>query len=545
MPYGGPTSRAVQPAPRKASQTAPCRHRRAARSGVGVLSPPFVAVLIVLCTSAAAAELAGDDLQAINRLTYGVNDSAVDAYIRVGRASFWAQQLRFVGDEALPEPARATLRAMTMSGVPVRDVVWAYEEEAKRLKDLPEGAVRKAQHKALNERYQFVVEEAQRRHFIRALYSRNQLQEQLTWFWFNHFNVFQGKDKVRLLVGDYEENAIRPHVFGRFRDLLLATLMHPAMLLYLDNAQNAQDHVNENYARELLELHTLGVNGGYTQQDVQELARILTGVGVNLDSKPVKLPPRLRGYYMAQGLFAFHPQRHDFGEKTFLHQRITGRGFDEVAEVVDILCSQPATARFVSGKLAVYFMADDPPANVVQRMQDAFLASRGDIAHTLRAMFDSSEFWRDDYPAGKFKDPVQYVFSALRLAYDGRMITNYKPVQNWLHALGEPLYGHQTPDGYGLRQKDWASSGQMIKRFEVARQIANAGPKLFSPPDAEGSGSTQPSEAGELQPAIAQSRVFAAMQPLLGEQTAQALAQAKGGREWNALFLSAPEFMYR
>ena len=347
------------------------------------------------------------------------------------------------------------VRAMSISAMPVRDVVAAYEEEAKRLKDLPEGEGRKAQHKALNERYQFVVEEAQRRHIVRALYSSNQLEEQLTWFWFNHFNVFQGKDKVKLLVGDYEENAIRPHVFGRFRDLLLATIMHPAMLLYLDNAQNAVGHINENYARELLELHTLGIDSGYTQQDVQELARILTGVGVNLDSKPVRLPSRFHGYYVAQGLFAFHPQRHDFGEKTFLRHRITGRGFDEVAEVADILCSQPATAHFISTKLAVYFMGDEPPANVVQRMQYAFLASHGDIAYTLRAMFDSSEFWRDDYLGRKFKDPVQYVFSALRLAYDGRVITNYKPVRNWLHALGEPLYGHQTPTAMGC-QKDWA-----------------------------------------------------------------------------------------
>ncbi len=545
MPYPDRRFRVGRPMPYAASRSALHTNGSAAFGGAGALRSLFVAVLTILCTSAGAAALSGDDLQAINRLTYGVNDSAADAYVGAGRAGFWAQQLRVVGDEALPPQARAMVRAMSISAVPVRDVVGAYEAEAKRLKDLPEGEGRKARHKALNERYQFIVEEAQRRHIIRALYSSNQLEEQLTWFWFNHFNVFQGKDKVKLLVGDYEENAIRPHVFGRFRDLLLATLMHPAMLLYLDNAQNAVGHINENYARELLELHTLGVDSGYTQQDVQELARILTGVGVNLDSKPVKLPPRLRGYYVAQGLFAFHPQRHDFGEKTFMHHRIAGRGFDEVAEVADILCSQPATAHFISSKLAVYFMGDEPPANVVQRMQDAFLASRGDISHTLRAMFDSSEFWRDDYLGRKFKDPVQYVFSALRLAYDGRVITNYKAVRNWLHALGEPLYGHQTPDGYGLRQKDWASAGQMTKRFEIARQITNAGPRLFSVPDGSDTAPGEASETGETQPAIAQSRVFAGMQPLLSEQTAQALAQAKGDREWNTLFLSAPEFMYR
>jgi len=499
-------------------------------------------LVIAVACSAAAAELAADDLRAINRLTYGVDDASVEVYGTLGRAGLWAQQLQFAGDAALPRQARDAIAAMMISRIAARDLVWGYEEEARGLKDMPEGETRKDKHKALNERYRFVAEEAQQRHMIRALYSRNQLQEQLTWFWFNHFNVFQGKDKVRLLVADYEERAIRPHVLGRFRDLLLATMMHPAMLLYLDNAQNAAGRINENYARELLELHTLGVDGGYTQQDVQELARILTGVGVSLDPKPVRLPPRLRGYYVAQGMFVFNPQRHDFGEKTLLHHRITGRGFDEVAEVVDILCSQPATARFISRKLAVYFMGDDPPPNIVQRMQDAFLASNGNIGHVLRSMFDSSEFWREDYLGKKFKDPVQYVFSALRAAYDGRLITNYRPAQNWLRALGEPLYGHQTPDGYGMRQKDWASPEQMARRFEVSRKISNAGGRLFAAPDSEGSESP---EVDSPQPGLEPARLLSRWQPLLSLQTVQALAQVKDAREWTALFLSAPEFMYR
>jgi uncharacterized protein (DUF1800 family) len=292
----------------------------------------------------------------------------------------------------------------------------------------------------------------------------------------------------------------------------------------------------------LLELHTLGVDGGYTQQDVQELARILTGVGVSLDAKPIQLPPRLRGDYVAQGMFAFNPHRHDFGEKTCLHHRITGRGFDEVAEVADILCAEPATAHFISSKLAVYFMGDAPPANVVQRMQDSFLASGGNIAHTLRALFDSSEFWRDEYLGKKFKDPVQYVLSALRLAYDGRVITNYKPALNWLHALGEPLYGRQTPDGYGLRQKDWASPEQMTTRFEIARQFSNASGRLFDAPEAVG---LEAAHAGDAQTDIDRLRVFARWQVLLSPQTVQALSQARDTREWTALLLSAPEFMYR
>jgi uncharacterized protein (DUF1800 family) len=520
-------------------------HARRAQASRGFQRCAILAICIISCAPALASEITGEALRAINRLTYGANDATADAYAAAGRAGFWAQQLHFVGDAALPQPARSAIQAMTITSMPIRALVGAYEDEARRVKELPEGEARKQQHKELNERYKFVVDEAQHRHIIRALYSTNQLQEQLTWFWFNHFNVFQGKDKVRLFIADYEESAIRPHVLGRFRDLLLATLMHPAMLLYLDNAQNAQGHINENYARELLELHTLGVDGGYTQQDVQELARILTGLGVNLDEKPIKLPPRLRRYYVAQELMVFNPHRHDFGEKTFLHRRIPGRGFDEIAEVVDILCAHPATARFVSTKLATYFMGDDPPANVIERMRYAFLASGGDIAHTLRAMFEASELWRDDGAGRRFKDPVQYVFSALRMAYDERMITNYKPVQNWLHSLGEPLYGHPTPDGYGSKQKDWASAGQMTQRFEVARQIANAAPRLFSAAD---TGDAQPmtiADTSDMQPRIGQSRVFAAMKPILSEHTAQALAQTRNTREWSALFFSAPEFMYR
>jgi uncharacterized protein (DUF1800 family) len=266
-------------------------------------------------------------------------------------------------------------------------------------------------------------------------------------------------------------------------------------------------------------------------------------VGVNLDGKPPPRPSRrLPGAYFSQGMFAFHPGRHDFGTKTFLGHHIGGRGFDEVAEVVDILCSQPATARNVSRKLALYFVGDEPRDSTVQRMQDAFLASKGDIAHTLRALFESEEPWRDGVPGRKFKDPVQYVFSAVRFAYDGRVVTNVKPVQHWLRELDEPLYGHQTPDGYGMRQKDWASPGQLAARFDIARQIANGVPRLFAAPGADAApGTVQTLDA--LHPA--QSRVFALLQPTLSEATSAALAQSRSAREWMALYLSSPEFMFR
>ena len=170
-----------------------------------------------------------------------------------------------------------------------------------------------------------IAKQAATRSILRSLYAPDQLRERMTWFWFNHFNVHQYKANLRLLVGDYEDNAIRPHALGRFRDLLEATLRHPAMLRYLDNADNAAGHINENYAREIMELHTMGVGSGYSQKDVEELARILTGVGINLRAENPKLKPELQNQFFRDGLFEFNPARHDFGDKTFLGHAIKGQ----------------------------------------------------------------------------------------------------------------------------------------------------------------------------------------------------------------------------
>ena len=214
----------------------------------------------------------------------------------------------------------------------------ALRDAAKAVKGTPDY---EAAQKAYQHRLNDYAREAATRSLLRDLYSKNQLKEQLTWFWINHFNVSQNKSEIRALVGDYKESAIRPHVLGKFRDLLAATVFHPAMLQYLDNAQNAAAHINENYAREIMELHTMGVGSGYTQKDVQELARILTGVGVNLSGKQPNVRLELRGQYRAGNLFEFNPNRHDYGDKILLGVPIKGEGLREVAEAIAILTPSP------------------------------------------------------------------------------------------------------------------------------------------------------------------------------------------------------------
>ena len=246
-----------------------------------------------------------------------------------------------------------------------------------------------------------LARDASARSLLQALYSPRQVQEQMTWFWFNHFNVHQSKSNLRVMVGDYEQG-LRERSLGSFRDLLGYTARHPAMLRYLDNEQNAANRINENYARELLELHTLGVGGGYSQRDVQELARVLTGLGVNLTDVKPKLRPAQEAQYRRDGLTEFNPTRHDFGEKTLLGITVKGQGEAELNQVLDLLARHPSTARFVSRKLAQFFVADEPPAALVERMAERWQQSDGRIAEVLRAMVGSPEF--EASLGRKFKD---------------------------------------------------------------------------------------------------------------------------------------------
>src|SRR5438067_2504589 len=282
-------------------------------------------------------------LQVLNRVAWGANRSSAAEIARLGSGGWLDAQLH-PSSAPLPPELQGRIDAMTISQRPLADLGAELERRRRALQGAaPEE--RKTERQALNEELQRLARETQTRMLLRALYSPNQLEEHLAWFWLNHFNVFQFKGPLCALIADYEERAIRPHALGRFRDLLGATARHPAMLIYLDNARNRAGRLNENYARELMELHTLGVDGGYSQADVEALARILTGWSLDL----------------ATGELArFYPRRHDFSSKLFLGRTIAGTGAKELDVALDMLARHPATARFVSRKLAMFLVAVDP-----------------------------------------------------------------------------------------------------------------------------------------------------------------------------------------
>jgi len=320
---------------------------------------------------------------------------------------------------------------------------------------------------------------------LRAVYSNRQLEEVLTDFWYNHFNVLLDKGADKYMVTTYERDVIRPHVLGNFKDLLLATAQSPAMLFYLDNVQsvapgmnaknpNAKRPVrglNENYGRELMELHTLGVDGGYTQQDVTEVARCFTGWTIR----------ELRN----GGVFHFNERAHDQGEKTVLGVKIPANGgINDGLKVLDILVHQPATARFISRSLAIRFVSDNPPPALVDRMAATFTKTEGDLSATMKAMINSTEFWSPAVYRNKIKSPFEMLASALR-ATDGDIDYGFALVRQ-LNQLGEPLYRKQEPTGYSNKGADWLNSASLLARMNFAVALTNdkvPGTKVTAPPE--------------------------------------------------------------
>jgi uncharacterized protein (DUF1800 family) len=311
---------------------------------------------------------------------------------------------------------------------------------------------------------------------LRAVYSTRQLEEVLVDFWLNHFNVFVGKDRVRFLLTSYERDAIRPHVLGRFGDMLRATARHPAMLFYLDNWQSqvaSEDTsatsallagtrgrgLNENYGRELLELHTLGVDGGYTQNDVIAVARAFTGWTIHE-------PGRF-------GEFYFNPAMHDRGEKVVLGHTLPagGAGEQDGLRVLEILERHPSTARFISKKLAQRFVADEPPSELVTRMADTFTRTGGDLHAVMETLLFSREFMSESAWRAKVKSPLEVVVSALR-ALDADL-TDTTAVAQRIAELGQPLYGKQEPTGYPNTGEIWTSSAGLLARMSFAQALSS------------------------------------------------------------------------
>jgi uncharacterized protein (DUF1800 family) len=499
-------------------------------------TPPPASHYTPVAETAAPLDTRPDDIAVLNRVSWGADTSSAQALAADGLAPYLRSQLHPSADDGLPKDVQVQIAAMdiTQKTLPqINDEIRALREVAQRRKGTPDYDVAQ---KAYQKRLTDYARQAATRSLLRDLYSQNQLKEQLTWFWMNHFNVHQNKGEIRALVGDYEENAIRPHVFGKFRELLAATVFHPAMLQYLDNAQNAMGHINENYAREIMELHTMGVGSGYTQADVQELARILTGVGTNFSGKLPNVRAPLREQYRGGNLFEFNPNRHDYSDKLFLGTPIKGEGLREVAEAIVILSAQPATAHYISRELAEYFCCDTPPQSLVEAMAATFRSSDGDIAAVLQTMFAAPEFRAS--LGHKFKDPIHYAVSALRATYGDTVILNAQPLLNWLNRMSEPLYGHETPDGYAMGEAAWSGPGEMETRFEIARLVGLGHSGLFKLPD-------DTAKDPAPTPNIRETRYYQAIAPTLGPATAGALTQAKAPADWNMLFLSSPEFMHR
>jgi uncharacterized protein (DUF1800 family) len=327
---------------------------------------------------------------------------------------------------------------------------------------------------------QVVIDDLREAKLYRARYSNRQLEEVLVDFWFNHFNVFEGKGQDRAMLASYERDAIRPHVLGKFKDLLLATARHPAMLYYLDNWESMSPDVfqlgpfapgpfasaqqlarqarglNENYGRELMELHTLGVDGGYTQQDVIAVARCFTGWTIRqVNQKPE---------------FAFAAFMHDGNEKTVLGHRISaGGGEQDGLQIIDILVQHPSTARFISTKLARHFVADDPPPALINRMARVFTKTGGDLRAVMETMVGSKEFFSEGAWQSKVKSPLEMVASAAR-AVDANIIDSFMLAQK-VSDMGQPLYGKEVPTGYKDTADTWLSTANVMARISFANAL--------------------------------------------------------------------------
>ncbi len=410
---------------------------------------------------------------ALSRLTFGPRAGDAEAARKMGLDKWIDAQLH---PERIPENPELTARLgqLTTLNLSAREAADKYQVPlADALQILKGDEQAKAKQKGKRNGPQVPVRELTEAKLYRAIYSEHQLEEQLVDFWFNHFNVSVTKGADRLLTASYERDAIRPNVLGKFRDLLGATASHPAMLFYLDNWQNTTPDVpgffakakakqargiNENYARELMELHTLGVDNGYTQDDIIAVARCFTGWTI--------VQPRLGGD------FFFNPRMHDQNEKTVLGVKIPANGgLSDGNKVLDILARRPETAHFISLKLAQRFVADEPPAALVDRMAKKFRETDGDLRAVVQTMIGSPEFFSEAAFKAKVKTPFEFVVSAVRAT--GEEPRNIARLNQKLVELGQPLYRKVEPTGYSTMAAEWVNSSGLLARMNFAAEFKN------------------------------------------------------------------------
>jgi len=514
-----------------------------------MLPRSFVGIGFCLLSVAVSAQTSTQQeaLHAINRLSFGPAPGDVARVMSIGVERYFDEQLN---PERLPLPSSLAQQLDTLDSTHrSQDALIAQYRQALQ-------AVKRDKDNAKAERRQMVqvlaLESGEAR-LLRALQSPRQLEEVMVDFWFNHFNVYSGKGLDRVLVENYEREAIRPYAMGKFRDLLGATAHHPAMLFYLDNwlsvapgyqvnrrvpTQAKASGLNENYARELMELHTLGVDGGYSQSDVTELARMLTGWTIN--------PRKGRG----DSAFYFDADKHDRGTKQWLGHTVANRNQSEGEWALDVLAAAPATAHHISYQLAQYFVSDKPPEALVDRLAQRFLESHGDIRAVLKALFSSSEFRSPQTWNAKFKTPYRYLLSSVRAT--GVAVSNVRPLLATAYQLGMPLYGCQTPDGYKTTEAAWLNPDAMTRRVDFA--VAFASGKLpFSRPfgSAGDDGGSLKREmkmtGGKFNPDWASAPVnyYTLLGALPGAISADTLAliQQSDPRLRASLLLGSPDFM--
>jgi uncharacterized protein (DUF1800 family) len=470
----------------------------------------------------------------ISRFTFGVQPGDIEKVMALGLEKWFHQQLQGAFKEDVLKKKLSSLDALGLSN---REAVMKFPSVA-QLKQMMvrDGVVSKDSIANLDKKeFKPMVDEYRKKNglreekelfrqfyeqkILRACFSENQLHEVLTDFWFNHFNVSITKNQCARFIPAYERDAIRPHVSGKFEDMLLATAKSPAMLLYLDNASSSGENpaweakaaarqarrnkrkganaaaphdkklpkrknqgLNENYARELMELHTLGVDGGYSQKDVTEAARVLTGwttFQLN-DKQPVrqlKRPrtekeefQRSRNGFVHDGDFLFAINKHDPAPKTVLGQTFSSEGYQEGVSLLHLLAHHPSTAQFISRKLAVHFVSDNPPQSLVDAMAETFLKSNGDISYVLTSMVHSPEFWSPESLRAKIKSPFEYAIGAVRgLKAD---VKNPLQLNQWITRMGQRLYNYQAPTGFPDRAQYWINTGSLLNRMNFGLALA-------------------------------------------------------------------------